>query len=80
MWWYIMFMFIGIIVGMMLTAVLSINRWNKTEKLSSNSIKTLKKAEDIITEQVNIIENLERNLEFVTNNLTPNKKKYIGLK
>lgn len=76
--YYILMMLIGFIAGMMLTAAISINRLNEAEALARASRKSLANAEDMIVKQAKQIEDLERNLEFVTNNLTPKKKEYIG--
>ena len=70
---------IGIVSGMLIVVTVSYNRVNESDSLARARGRSLRKAERKIAEQNNYIKNLENNLEFVTNNLSAQKKKLVGL-
>ena len=76
---FIIGLLIGMVSGMLIIATISYNRINESDSLARARGRSLRKAERKIVEQNNYIKNLENNLEFVTNNLSVQKKKLVGL-
>ncbi len=72
---YIMFILIGMIAGILLTATIAYEIINKLKDTINSSVDALELGEDIIMSQSEAITNLEANLEFVTNNLSARNKK-----
>lgn len=76
---FIIGLLIGMVSGMLIIATISYNRINESDSLARARGRSLRKAERKVVEQNNYIKNLENNLEFVTNNLSVQKKKLVGL-
>ena len=76
--YYIMFMLIGIITGILLATAIHIEKTDKINEAIKSSDKAINNSLKTILQQWYEILNLENNLEFVTNNLSAQKKKYIG--
>lgn len=82
---------LGVIIGMFLLALISVDRINESESLVRASRKSLRRAEDRITERNKLIKtqreqikeqkerikDLENNVEFLFNNLSAQKKKLV---
>lgn len=76
--YYLMFMLIGIIAGILLATAIHIDKTEEINKAIKSSNIAINNSIKTIIKQWYEILNLENNLEFVTNNLSVKKKKYIG--
>lgn len=75
---------IGLVCGMLLMAVISMDKINQYEEdlhtqimLIRNKNKFIKKQMKINLKQKNKIKDLENNIEFLVNNLSAQKKKLV---
>ena len=71
---FILGLALGSISGMLIFAVLAVERINEADSLVTASRKSLKKAEDVITKQKEKIIDLENNLELVVNSYENEKE------
>lgn len=81
---FILGMFLGTVVGMLLISVISMDRISEYEEdlhtqimLRRNRDKFIKKQMEINLAQKNKITDLENNIEFLVNNLSAQKKKLV---
>lgn len=88
---YILIFLIGLIIGMFIIALMSVDTINEAESLARASRKSLANAENRITERNKLIKtqreqikeqkeritDLENNIEFLFNNLSEQKKKLV---
>lgn len=88
---YILIFLIGLIIGMFIIALISVDNINEAESLARASRKSLRRAEEKITERNKLIKtqlkqieqqkskiiDLENNIEFLFNNLSEQKKKLV---
>lgn len=88
---YILIFLIGLIIGMFIIALMSVDTINEAESLARASRKSLRRAEEKITERNKLIKtqlkqieeqkskitDLENNIEFLFNNLSEQKKKLV---
>lgn len=88
---YILIFLIGLIIGMFILALISVDNINEADSLARASRKSLRRAEEKITERNKLIKtqlkqieqqkskiiDLENNIEFLFNNLSEQKKKLV---
>lgn len=88
---FIFGMLLGAIIGMFIIALMSVDTINEAESLARASRKSLRRAEEKITERNKLIKtqlkqieqqkskitDLENNIEFLFNNLSTQKKKLV---